>query len=415
MDVCVIGGGPAGMMSAIIAARNGAKVTLIEKNEKLGKKLFLTGKGRCNLTNSCLMEELFASVVRNPKFMYSSFYDFTNSDTIDFFENIGLKVKTERGNRVFPNSDHSSDVIKVLANELNNLAVDVRLFTTFVDFIENNNKISSVILSDQNGNIEKFKTDAIIMATGGVSYSSTGSDGNTFPTLKNHNINVENTSASLIPFVCKADYITSLQGISLKNVSFRVKVSGKEKYNGFGEMLFTHFGVSGPLVLSASAYISEKDFNCPVEGIIDLKPALTEEELDLRILRDFSENNNKQISNIIPKLVPSKMTDSILYLAGIDGCKKVNCITKEERRNLCSILKNFSFDISDVRPVNEAIITRGGVSVKDINPKTMESKKIKGLYFAGEMIDVDALTGGFNLQIAWSTGHLAGEQAACND
>ena len=399
------------MMAAITAARGGAKVTLIEQNEKLGKKLFLTGKGRCNLTNSCVLEELFVNVVRNSKFMYSSFYDFSNSETIDFFEEIGLKTKNERGNRIFPISDHSSDVIAVLKRELAKLNVNIRLFTRFVDFVVDNGIITGVIILDQESHQITLETDILIMATGGVSYSSTGSDGSAFAVLKNHAILVEDTSPSLIPFVCKADYITKLQGISLKNVSFSVKTRGKEKYNGFGEMLFTHFGVSGPLVLSASAYVSKDDLKSGAIGTIDLKPALTKEELDLRLLREFEANSNKQLSSIIPKLVPSKMTPSILHLAGLDGNKKINSVTKEDRKKLIEVLKGFSFEINEFRPINEAIITRGGVSVKEINPKTMESKKIKGLYFAGEMIDVDALTGGFNLQIAWSTGHLAGKSS----
>lgn len=399
------------MMAAIAATNAGVNVTLVEKNEKLGKKLFLTGKGRCNLTNACDVEELFNNVCRNPKFMYSAFYDFDNAVTMDFFENLGLKIKTERGNRVFPLSDHSSDVIKVLKNELDKRKVRVLLNTAFVDFECTDDKITSVIVSDIKGNTQKLKADSLIMATGGASYQSTGSDAKAFRILQNHNIETEELSPSLIPLVCNSKYITDLQGISLKNVSVSIKAGKKVRYSGFGEMLFTHFGVSGPLILTGSAYVSKKDIETGVIIEIDLKPALSSEELDRRIQSDFTQYSNKQLSNIIPKLVPAKMTDTVLKFAGLSGEKKVNVVTKEEREKLVATLKKFTFEVNGVRDINEAIITRGGVRVKEINPSTMESKKIKGLYFAGEMIDVDALTGGFNLQIAWSTGHLAGISA----
>ena len=411
MNIVVVGGGPAGMMAAIAATNAGVNVTLVEKNEKLGKKLFLTGKGRCNLTNACDVEELFNNVCRNPKFMYSAFYDFDNAVTMDFFENLGLKIKTERGNRVFPLSDHSSDVIKVLKNELDKRKVRVLLNTAFVDFECTDDKITSVIVSDIKGNTQKLKADSLIMATGGASYQSTGSDAKAFRILQNHNIETEELSPSLIPLVCNSKYITDLQGISLKNVSVSIKAGKKVRYSGFGEMLFTHFGVSGPLILTGSAYVSKKDIETGVIIEIDLKPALSSEELDRRIQSDFTQYSNKQLSNIIPKLVPAKMTDTVLKFAGLSGEKKVNVVTKEEREKLVATLKKFTFEVNGVRDINEAIITRGGVRVKEINPSTMESKKIKGLYFAGEMIDVDALTGGFNLQIAWSTGHLAGISA----
>lgn len=399
------------MMAAIAAANAGVNVTLVEKNEKLGKKLFLTGKGRCNLTNACDVEELFNNVCRNPKFMYSAFYDFDNAVTMDFFEGLGLKIKTERGNRVFPLSDHSSDVIKVLKNELDKRKVRVLLNTAFIDFECENDKITCVIVSDLKGNTQKLKADSLIMATGGASYQSTGSDAKAFRILQNHNIETEDLSPSLIPLVCNNKYITDLQGISLKNVSVSIKAGKKVKFSGFGEMLFTHFGVSGPLILTGSSYISKKDIETGVIIEIDLKPALSSDELDRRIQSDFAQYSNKQLSNIIPKLVPAKMTNSVLKFAGLSGEKKVNVITKEEREKLVATLKKFTFEVNGVRDINEAIITRGGVKVKEINPSTMESKKIKGLYFAGEMIDVDALTGGFNLQIAWSTGHLAGINA----
>lgn len=400
------------MMAAIAASNGSNKVTLIEKNEKLGKKLFLTGKGRCNLTNACDVEELFNNVCRNPKFMYSAFYGFDNKTTMTFFENLGLNIKTERGNRVFPSSDHSSDVIKVLKNELERKKVNVLLNTTFVNFEIKGDKITGAILkkSGDSKNIN-LSADRLILATGGASYKSTGSDAKLFKILAKHNFEVIDLFPALVPLVCDNKYITDLQGIALKNVSVCVSSGGKEKYTGFGEMLFTHFGVSGPLILSASSYLSEKDLKTGVIVTVDLKPALSEMELDNRIQNEFKEYNNKQINNIIPKLVPSKMTNAILNFSKIPYEKKVNVITKEERLRLVHTLKNFTFEVSKVRDINEAIITRGGVSVKEINPATMESKKVSGLYFAGEMIDVDALTGGFNLQIAWSTGHLAGESA----
>lgn len=408
MNVVVVGGGPAGMMAAVMAAGCASSVTLIEKNEKLGKKLFLTGKGRCNLTNACDVEELFNNVIQNPKFMYSAFYGFDNHQTMEFFENIGLRIKTERGKRVFPLSDHSSDVIKVLKNELERNKVKVLLNTEYIDFVDNENKITSVIARDDKGKKITLNTDKLILATGGASYVSTGSDGSAFDNLKKHGIEIEEPVPSLIPFACDNKYITQLQGITLKNVSVTVKNDKRVIFSDFGEMLFTHFGVSGPLILSASSYLKKKDLNTGVIVSIDLKPALSMAELDKRIQNDFAGNPNKQIGNVIPKLVPAKMTDSVLYFAGIDKEKKINAVTKEERLRLAGVLKDFSFKISGLRDINEAIVTRGGVKVKEINPQTMESKKIHGLFFAGEMIDVDALTGGFNLQIAWSTGHLAG-------
>ena len=408
MNVVVVGGGPAGMMAAVMAAGCACSVTLIEKNEKLGKKLFLTGKGRCNLTNACDVEELFNNVIQNPKFMYSAFYGFDNHQTMDFFEKIGLRIKTERGKRVFPLSDHSSDVIKVLKNELERNKVKVLLNTEYIDFVDNENKITCVIARDDKGKKITLNTDKLILATGGASYVSTGSDGRAFDNLKKHGIEIEEPVPSLIPFTCDNKYITQLQGITLKNVSVTVKNDKRVIFSDFGEMLFTHFGVSGPLILSASSYLKKKDLNTGVIVSIDLKPALSMAELDKRIQNDFAENPNKQIGNVIPKLVPAKMTDSVLYFAGIDKEKKINAVTKEERLRLAGVLKDFSFKISGLRDINEAIVTRGGVKVKEINPQTMESRKIHGLFFAGEMIDVDALTGGFNLQIAWSTGHLAG-------
>lgn len=409
MRICVIGGGAAGMMAAIAAGDNGHEVILFEKNEKLGKKLFLTGKGRCNLTNSCDTEELFQNIRRNPKFLYSAIYGFDNAMTMQFFEDSGLRIKEERGKRIFPISDHSSDVIATLSRRLKNANVIVKLNTEVVkintDISENGRKISGVILGD--GTV--VSCDGVIMATGGMSYASTGSDGKSFSMLDDFSIDVTKLMPSLVPFECSDEYVTSLQGLSLKNVTLKLIVSKKEKMSMFGEMLFTHFGISGPLVLCASTYINDGDFDKGVEVSIDLKPALNIEELDKRILNDFNENQNKKFANALNRLLPSKIIPSVIELSNIDPDKKVNLITKQERAALVNVLKNFPVKVTGLRGFNEAIITRGGVSVKEINPSTMEAKKVKGLFFAGEMIDVDAYTGGYNLQIAWSTGHLAGE------
>lgn len=418
MNVVVIGGGAAGMMGAVTAARSGNKVTLLEKNSKLGKKLFLTGKGRCNLTNSCDMEELFANVVTNSKFLFSSFYGFTNVDTINFFKELGLKIKIERGNRVFPVSDHSSDVIKVLERALIKEKVNVRFMTTAVSLItadiENdeqngksrfNKKITGVKLDD--GSV--IDADSVIMATGGASYPTTGSDAKSFDMLKGFDIETVSLRPALVPLNTKEKFVADMSGLSLKNVSIRVECCNKVIFSDFGEMLFTHFGVSGPLILSASSYLnSNRYYGKDAMLYIDLKPALSDKELDERILRDFSENINRQFKNSLSALLPSGMIPSVIELCKVDPFKQINAVTKEERQRLVNLLKNYPLTISGNRGFDEAIITSGGVSVKEINPSTMESRKIKGLYFAGEMIDVDAKTGGFNLQIAWSSGHLAG-------
>ena len=400
------------MMAAIAAAENGNKVTLIEQNEKLGKKLFLTGKGRCNITNACPVEELFDNIVTNPKFLYSAFYGFDNGAIVDFFNNAGLKTKIERGERVFPQSDHSSDVIKALKKQLESYGVAIMLNTKVLDFAVTRdscgtNKISSVIIQKGDRKSE-IHTDRLVLATGGASYPSTGSDGRMLDKLAKAGITVRKCEPSLVPFVCNDRQITDMQGLSLKNVNLSVTVMDKQKYSGFGEMLFTHFGISGPLVLSASSYLTEEDYRKQAVAHIDLKPALSMAELDARILRDFEEAQNKNFENALGKLLPSKIITAVINKSGIDPAKKVNSVTKQEREKLCRTLKDFEVKISGNRGFLEAIITRGGVDTGDINPSTMESKKIKGLYFAGEMIDVDALTGGFNLQIAWSTGYLSG-------
>ena len=411
MKITVVGGGPAGMMAAIAAAENNNKVTLIERNDKLGKKLFLTGKGRCNITNACPVEELFDNIVTNPKFMYSAFYELDNQATIDFFNRSGLMTKTERGARVFPVSDHSSDVIKTLRKRMEDAGVLIMLGTKALELNvtgdAEQNKISGVIVKKDNKK-QVIDSDAVIVATGGESYPLTGSDGEFFDVLKRAGIAVGKREPSLVPFVCNDKLITDMQGLSLKNVGVSVQKGRKILYSGFGEMLFTHFGLSGPLILSASAYVREEDYNAGLDVCIDLKPALSFEELDARIVRDFTDNPNRDFANSLGKLLPNKIITAVINKADVDPHKKINIITKQERHRLCEVLKNFKIRVTGNRGFDEAIITRGGVSVRDINPSTMESKKIKGLYFAGEMIDVDALTGGFNLQIAWSTGRLAG-------
>lgn len=397
------------MMAAIGAAQKGNNVTLIEQNEKLGKKLFLTGKGRCNLTNACPVEELFDNIVTNKKFMYSAFYDFDNAATVAFFNDCALTTKVERGNRVFPASDHSSDVIRVLKKRLESLGVMIRLNTKVLDLVlkEDENRISGVIIKDNKGN-RTLKADSVILATGGCSYPATGSDGRSFDMVRKLGISLKEAEPSLVPFECTDKLIRSMQGLSLKNVSVRAECDGRTLYSGFGEMLFTHFGLSGPLILSASAYIRRSDYEKGIRISIDLKPALSPEELDRRIIRDFEESLNRNLANSLVRLLPSKLIPAVIKKSGLDPDRKVNSITKEQRLALGKVLKSFDIMVYKNRGFDEAVITRGGVDVKQIDPSTMESRSVKGLYFAGEMIDVDALTGGFNLQIAWSTGHKAG-------
>lgn len=407
--VIVVGGGAAGMFAAIAAAKNGHQVTLYEKNEKLGKKIFITGKGRCNITNAADMEELFDAVVTNSKFLYSSFYGYTNQNVIDFFEDAGVPVKIERGNRVFPISDHSSDVIRALEREMKKVGVKVCLNTEVKSVEAEKGKFNKVVLKDTT-----IQTaDACIVATGGLSYRSTGSTGDGFRFAENVGHKVTQCFPSLVPMETKEPWICELQGLSLRNVEAKILDGKKELYKDFGEMLFTHFGVSGPLIISASSYVGKKfmDKNGQKKELtleIDLKPALTEEQLDKRVLRDFEENHNRQFKNAITKLFPTKLIPVMLELGGIDPEKKVNSIEKEERKQFVHLIKHFRMTLTGLRDYPEAIITKGGVNVKEIDPGTMESKLVKGLYFAGEVLDLDALTGGFNLQIAWSTGYAAG-------
>ena len=396
------------MMAAITAARRGFKVTLVEKNEKLGKKLFITGKGRCNITNAGDTEDLFNSIVTNRKFMFSSFNGFSNYDTLGFFDELGLQIKIERGNRVFPESDHSSDVIGALNRELKRLSVDVRLNTEVKDIIVNDGKATGVVIKCS-GKESTIQADNVIVATGGNSYQSTGSTGDGYRFARKLGHSVTPILPALVPFNVAEDWESDLQGLSLKNVSIVVLDGKQEIYSDFGEMLFTHFGVSGPLILSASSFAARRIKEHPLKLVIDLKPALSQEQLDERILRDFDEEKNKAFKNSLDKLLPKKMIPVIVRLSDIDGNKKVNEITKQERQKLVSLIKGLELTITGLRGFNEAIITQGGINVREINPTTMESKLVKNLYFAGEVLDVDALTGGFNLQIAWSTGYAAAD------
>lgn len=401
--VIVVGGGAAGMMACHAASLCGHQVTLLEKNEKLGKKIYITGKGRCNLTNASDIEVIFANVMSNKKFLYSAFYTFDNNQVIDLFETNGMATKTERGNRVFPVSDHSSDVIATMARILKNDGVEVKLNTTVDRLIIKDNKACGVVV-----NKKEIYADNVIVCTGGLSYPSTGStgDGYRFAETAGHTV-VECTPA-LVPFNIREEWGKALQGLSLKNTAITIYDKDKKLYSDFGEMLFTHFGVSGPMILSASGNIKADKFKNPLKLIIDLKPAMSEEQLDKRILRDFDENKNKQFRNSINKLLPSKLVPIIIELSGIDPDKKVNEISKEERLGFVHLLKNLTMTINGLRGWNEAIITKGGICVKNINPSTMESKLVSNLFFAGEVLDLDAMTGGYNLQIAWSTGYLAG-------
>ena len=410
------------MMAALAAAACGQEVLLLEKNEKLGKKLYITGKGRCNITNSGDMEELFAAVMTNSKFLYSAFYGYDNQMVMDFFEREGLAIKNERGNRVFPVSDHSSDVINTLQRALKKAGVEVKLYTEVsrilyeerpnadeLDKKEPHHIVKGVEL--KSGLVDGKKTvmaDSVIVATGGFSYQATGSTGDGYRFAREAGHTVTEIYPSLVPFNCKEAYVKEMQGLALKNVTVRIFDGKKKLYEDFGEMLFTHFGVSGPLLLSASAMIAPKFTSKELQMTIDLKPALDEDALDKRILKDFEEAKNKQFKNSIGKLFPAKMIPVILELSEIDPDKKVNEITREERNSFVKLIKAFPITLTGLRDFKEAIITRGGVKVGEVNPSTMESKKVKNLYFCGEVLDLDALTGGYNLQIAWSTGHLAG-------
>ena len=408
--VLIIGGGAAGMMAGVFAARNHHEVHILEKNEKLGKKVFITGKGRCNVTNACDTEELFPAMMSNPKFLYSSFYSFTPQDVMEFFEEAGVPLKVERGNRVFPQSDHSSDIIRALERELKKAGAKIHLHTAVKEIVKESetDSVTGVILTD--GTF--MEGDAVIVATGGFSYQSTGSTGDGYRFARELGLKVTDIAPSLVPLKTKEDYIPKLQGLSLKNTGLTIKNGKKVLYEDFGEMMFTHFGVTGPMILSASAHIGAKLAKAPngeLTAYLDLKPALTKEQLDARILREFEAGPNKQFKNVIGVLFPSSLTPVMLELGGIPADKKIHDISREERQHFIDLIKAFPFTITGMGEFKEAIITRGGVSVKEINPGTMESKKISGLYFAGEVLDLDAVTGGYNLQIAWSTAYLAAQ------
>lgn len=409
--VIVIGGGAAGMMAAIAAAEDGHQVTLLEKNEKLGKKIYITGKGRCNLTNNCEVEDLLEATCVNQKFLYSAFYGFTSQDTIEFFENSGMKTKTERGNRVFLVSDHSSDVILALNRRLKECGVRICLHTEAAGILtkESSGEKSGVcVCGVRKKDGMRLEADAVIVATGGLSYASTGSTGDGYRFAKELGLRVTECSPSLVPIEAAEEWVPRLQGLSLRNVEVTILDGKKELYREFGEMLFTHYGVTGPLILTASSVIQKKLAGHPLAMRINLKPALSEEQLDARILREFEAAKNKQFKNVIGTLYPAKLIPVIIELCGIPEEKPVHDISKEERKHLVEITKQFPLTLTRLRGYNEAVVTRGGVSVKEIDPGTMESKKISGLYFAGEVLDLDAVTGGFNLQIAWATGHAAG-------
>ncbi len=399
------------MMSAVCAAREGAFVTLLEKNEKTGKKIYITGKGRCNLTNSCDQEVFFDNIVSNGKFLYSAFHRMDSQGVREFFESAGLRLKEERGNRIFPLSDHSSDVISALNRQMEKERVKVCLHTQAAEILTGSHPAPAVRGVKLAGGRELL-ADAVIVATGGKSYESTGSTGDGYRFAAHAGHRVKELKPALVPFVTKESWPKALQGLSLKNVSVTLKKEKKKIYEGFGEMLFTHFGVSGPLILSASSYYVKKYNDMPVRLCIDLKPALSDEQLDRRLLREFDRSRNRQFKNALDSLLPAKLIPVLVALSGIPPEKKAGELTREERNSLASCLKNLTMTVTGTRGFQEAIVTQGGVDVKEVNPSTMESKLVKGLYFAGEVLDLDALTGGFNLQIAWSTGYLAGLSAA---
>lgn len=404
--VIIAGGGAAGMMAAVFAAKNGHKVSLYEKNEKLGKKVFITGKGRCNVTNACETEVLFSNVMSNPKFLYSGFYGFDNSTVMQFFEEAGCPLKIERGDRVFPASDHSSDIIRALTNRLKELGVRIFLNKPIKEIEMQDGIVKGIVTKDGSRDF----ADAVILATGGISYPLTGSTGDGHKMAQGMGHTITKMSPALTPLEIEGSVCKELQGLSLKNVTASILWNQKEIYSGFGEMLFTHYGVSGPLILSASSFLAKKQKDNQTKAILklDLKPALSEEQLDKRVLRDFEENYKKQFKNAVTGLFPARLIPIMIGMSSIHPDKPVNEIGREERKHFVHVIKNWEMAVSGLRDYNEAIITQGGVSTKEINPSTMASKKVKGLYFAGEIVDLDALTGGFNLQIAWSTGFLAG-------
>lgn len=401
----IIGGGAAGMMAAIFAARGGDEVCLFEKNEKLGKKLYITGKGRCNFTTADGMEELMDSIVSNRKFMFSSLYEFQNYEVMDFFDQLGVPYKIERGNRVFPQSDRAADVIDGLYRAMKKEKVKI-MFNTSVEKISTSDGKVNGLTADG----KFYPGDKVIVATGGLSYPVTGSSGDGLKFAREAGHKVTECYPSLVPMNVSEDYVKELQGLSLRNIHFSIEQDNKVIYEEFGELMFTHFGITGPVVLSASAYVGPKIRKNKVQGFINLKPALTKEQLDARLLREFEQARTKQFKNVIGHLYPSSLTPIIIKLSGISPEKKTNEIRKDERQRIIELTTRFPFTITGLRDYKEAIITKGGIDVKQINPKNMESKLVKGLFFAGEVLDIDALTGGYNLQLAWSTAHAAAKQ-----
>ncbi|WP_341472772.1 NAD(P)/FAD-dependent oxidoreductase [Anaerophilus nitritogenes] len=402
--VIVIGGGAAGMMAAGTAAAKGNQVILLEKNEKLGKKIYITGKGRCNVTNNGDIEDLLNHITTNKNFLYSAFYTFTNEDLINLMHKYSVFTKVERGNRVFPKSDKSSDVIKAFESYMREYNVDIRLQRQVSEILQEKGQVIGVRLTDG----QKVLGNKVIVATGGMSYPTTGSTGDGYKFAKAFDHDIVPIKPSLAPLEIQEDWVKELQGLSLKNVSLQASFKGKVIYEEFGEMIFTHFGISGPVVLSMSNYIKNYLEKGKIEIVLNLKPALSSEQLDKRIIKDFEKYSKKQFKNALKDLLPLKLIPIVISISGIPEEKYVNQITKDERINLLHLLQNIKMTVKKIRPIQEAIITSGGINTKEINPSTMESKKIKGLYFAGEVIDVDALTGGYNLQIAFSTGFLAG-------
>ncbi len=402
MKVLIVGGGASGMFSAVLLGRSGAEVHLLEKNDRLGKKLFITGKGRCNLTNACDVEDALNCVVTNKSFLTGSFYRFTPRDVMDFFEEAGVPLKVERGNRVFPESDHSRDIVAALEREMKKAGVRVHLNTEVREILTEEGKASGVRAGGK-----VLPGDRIIIATGGCSYPATGSTGDGYRFARETGHTVTELRPSLVPLLAAEEYVHRLAGLSLKNVRLTVKRDKKTLFQDFGEMLFTHQGVSGPLVLTASAVLGKEIDRGGLRGTIDLKPALTPEQLDQRLLRELEAGSNKQFKNVIPSLFPASLTPVMIELGGIPPEKKGCQVTREERLSFGALIKNFPFTVTGRGGFEEAVITRGGVSVRQVHPGTMESKIIKGLYFTGEVLDVDALTGGYNLQIAWSTAASA--------
>ena len=409
--VIIVGGGAAGMLASIISAKNGCAVTLFEKNEKLGKKVYITGKGRCNVTNNCDPEELLQAVMSNPKFLYSAFYSFTSQDMMQLLEDAGVSLKTERGNRVFPVSDHSSDIIHGLEQLMKKYGVQIHLRSEVKNLLTENGIVTGIQLTDN----KVYTADAVIVATGGLSYPTTGSTGDGYRFAAETGHTVTECMPSLVPLTTKEAYIPLMKGLSLRNIELTVKRGKKTVYQDFGEMMFTHFGITGPLVLSASARIGKfLQKGEELSAYLDLKPALSHEQLDDRILREFSSAQNKQFKNVIGVLFPSSLTPVIIELGPIPEDKVIHDISREERLAFGSLIKAFPFTITGLGGFSEAVITRGGVSVREIQPGTMESKKIKNLYFIGEVLDLDAVTGGYNLQIAWSTAYLAATDVCRN-